>query len=64
MQITCLKIYYAVVLSQVFLIFNKSSMCIRICDLLHEICFRLWNLYKERNEKRRTTFEFSLVVNR
>ena len=23
----------------------------RICDLLHETCFKLWNLYKERNKK-------------
>ena len=50
-------------LLQLFLrIFNKSSL--HICDLLHEACFKLWNLTKKERKKRTTTLQLSLRVTR
>ena len=40
----------SLIFCQIFLcIFNKSSM--RICDLLHETCFKLWVFTKKERKK-------------
>ena len=64
MQITCLKIYYALLSWAKYFLFLIKVVCVYVYVTYYMKYVLGYGIFTKKNEKRRTTFEFSRVVNR